>query len=99
MGITNSEVWNNIGLCCFQASQYDMTLSCFEKALSLASDDNMADIWYNIGQVAIGIGDLNLAYQAFKICISIDPKHAEAFNNIGVNSISIFEIIAGIGTS
>ena len=84
MGINNSEVWNNIGLCCFYASQYDLTLSCFEKALALADDENMADIWYNIGQVSIGIGDLNLAYQAFKIAISIDPKHAESFNNIGV---------------
>ena len=74
-----------------------MTLSCFEKALAMATDDNMADVWYvkvirrqdvlnhlcaclsteqlnctmvyryNIGQVAIGIGDLNLAYQAFKV--------------------------------
>ena len=24
----------------------------------LADDDNMADVWYNIGQVAIGVGDL-----------------------------------------
>jgi hypothetical protein len=41
---------------------------------------------YNVGQVAIGIGDLNLAYQALKIAISIDPEHAESFNNIGVRN-------------
>ena len=23
-----------------------MTLSCFERALALAEDDNMADVWY-----------------------------------------------------
>ena len=34
------------------------------QALSLASDDAMADVWYNVGQVAIGIGDLGLSYQA-----------------------------------
>jgi tetratricopeptide repeat protein 8 len=84
MGINNTELWNNIGLCCFYASQYDMTLSCFERALTLASDDNMADVWYNIGQVAIGIGDLNLAYQAFKIAISVEAAHAESFNNLGI---------------
>ena len=61
-----------------------MTLGCFERAISLASDDNMADIWYNVGQVAIGIGDLGLAYQAFKVAISIDCNHAESFNNLGV---------------
>lgn len=51
MGVNNAELWNNLGLCCFYASQYDMTLSCMERALALADDDNMADIWHNIGQV------------------------------------------------
>lgn len=46
MGVNNTELWNNLGLCCFYASQYDMALNCFERALSLASDDNMADVWY-----------------------------------------------------
>jgi tetratricopeptide repeat protein 8 len=27
---------------------------------------------------------LGLAYQAFKIAISVDPNHAESYNNIGV---------------
>jgi len=84
MGVNNTELWNNIGLCCFYASQYDMTLSCFERALALAGDDNMADIWYNVGQIAVGIGDLGLAYQAFKVAISIDANHAESFNNLAV---------------
>jgi tetratricopeptide repeat protein 8 len=61
--VNNTELWNNLGLCCFYASQYDMALHCFERALGLADDDNMADVWYNIGQIAIGIGDLGLAYQ------------------------------------
>jgi len=84
MGVNNTELWTNIGLCCFYASQYDMTLSCFDRALLMAEDDNMADVWYNIGQVAVGIGDLNLAYQAFKIAISCDANHAESFNNLGI---------------
>ncbi|CAE7581589.1 Ttc8 [Symbiodinium sp. KB8] len=83
-GVVSAELWNNMGLCCFYAGQYDLTLSCFERALMLADDDNMADVWYNIGQVAIGVGDLGLAYQAFKIAISVDPNHAESYNNIGV---------------
>jgi len=84
MGVNNPELWNNLGLCCFYASQYDMTLNCFERSLSMADDDNMADIWYNIGQIAIGIGDLGLAYQSFKIAVSVDSNHAESFNNLGV---------------
>jgi len=73
MGIRNTELWCNLGLCCFHSSQYDMALSCLERALFLASDDAMADVWYNIGQVAIGIGDLGLAYQALKVAISVRP--------------------------
>ena len=45
MGVNNTELWNNIGLCCFYSSQYDMSLSCFDRALSMASDDDMADVW------------------------------------------------------
>ena len=84
MGVNNTELWNNVALCCFYSSQYDLTLSCFERALAIAGDENMADIWYNVGQIAIGIGDLGLAYQAFKVSISVDGTHAESFNNLGV---------------
>jgi tetratricopeptide repeat protein 8 len=61
-----------------------MALSCFEKALAMAEDDNMADVWFNVGQVGIGIGDLSLAYQAFKIAVSVDANHAESYCNLGV---------------
>jgi tetratricopeptide repeat protein 8 len=50
----------------------------------LAEDDNMADVWYNLGHIAIGIGDLALSEQCFKIAISVDSTHSEAYNNIGV---------------
>ena len=84
MGVNNAELWCNLGLCCLYASQYDMTISCFDRALAMADDSNMADIWYNVGQLAIATGDLGLAYQAFKIAISIDNNHAESYNNLGV---------------
>ena len=97
MGVQNTELWNNIGLCCFYASQYDMTLNCFERALAMSTDDEtMADVWYNIGQVAIGIGDLGLAYQAFKIAVSVNANHAESFNNLGVLELRKVRI-AGAG--
>jgi len=80
----SAELWNNVGLCCFYSSQYDMALPCFHNALASAADSTMSDIWYNIGHVAVGVGDLGLAYQCFKVVISIDPTHAEALNNIGV---------------
>ena len=34
--------------------------------------------------MGISLGDLGLAYQALKVCLSLEPAHAEALNNIGV---------------
>ena len=60
-----------------------MALSCFDRALAIAdSDEVRAEIWYNIGH--IGIGDLGLAYQSFKISVSHNANHAESYNNLGV---------------
>ena len=84
MGCNTPELWNNLGLCCFYASQYDMALSCLDRALAESGDHSMAEVWYNIGQVAIGIGDLGLAYQAFKISVSVDTSQAESYANLGV---------------
>jgi tetratricopeptide repeat protein 8 len=53
MGLYNAELFNNIGLCCYYAQHYDMIVSCFERALSLAIDDAAADVWFNIAHVAI----------------------------------------------
>lgn len=54
MGVYNCQLYNNLGLCCFYAQQYDMTLSSFERALNLvANDEEQADVWYNIGHVAV----------------------------------------------
>mmetsp|Transcript_25087 Transcript_25087/g.34412 ORF Transcript_25087/g.34412 Transcript_25087/m.34412 type:complete len:510 (-) Transcript_25087:115-1644(-) len=84
MGVKTGEIWNNLGLCCFYSSQYDMALSCFSRSLDLSDDRNSADIWYNVGHVALGIGDASLSYQAFRIALSCDPSHAESFCNLGV---------------
>lgn len=84
MGVYNAELFNNLGLCCFYAQQYDMTLTCFERALSLADENTVSEIWFNIGHVAMGIGDTNLSYQAFRLALSNNNDHAEAYNNLGV---------------
>ncbi|XP_016420224.1 tetratricopeptide repeat protein 8 [Sinocyclocheilus rhinocerous] len=85
MGVFNCQLYNNLGLCCFYAQQYDMTLSSFERALALvSSDEEQADIWYNLGHVAVGIGDLTLAYQCFKLALAFHNNHGEAYNNLAV---------------
>lgn len=84
MGVNCPELYCNLGLCCFYAAQYDMTVSAFTKALRLASDAQAADVWYNIGQLAVYIGDIGTAQQAFRVATSLDAKHAESFTNLGV---------------
>ncbi|KAJ1621917.1 hypothetical protein T492DRAFT_601003, partial [Pavlovales sp. CCMP2436] len=91
LGVSSPALWNNLGLSCFFSAQYDLCLAAFERALALASDAESGDVWYNVGQVAIGIGDLGLAYQAFKIAISVDSNHVESYANLV--SLYIFKYI------
>ncbi len=88
LGIHSPEIWNNLGLCAYYSGQYDFCLSCFERALLASDSDEMAaDIWYNISNIAISIGDLHLAYQALKISITYNGMQFEAFNNLAVLEI------------
>ncbi|CAG0901889.1 unnamed protein product, partial [Darwinula stevensoni] len=85
MGLHSPEVFANIGLCCFYAQQYDLTLSCFERALGLAEDPTIAaDIWYNLGHIGIGLGDSGLAHQCFCLALAHNAGHGEACNNLGI---------------
>ncbi|XP_058433745.1 tetratricopeptide repeat protein 8 isoform X1 [Marmota monax] len=85
MGVYNCQLFNNLGLCCFYAQQYDMTLTSFERALSLAeNEEETADVWYNLGHIAVGIGDTNLAHQCFRLALVNNNNHAEAYNNLAV---------------
>lgn len=85
INISSSEVYNNLGLCCYYSQQFDLTISCFERALMFSdSDETTADIWYNISHVALGSGDTDLASQCLHLAIFANNNHAEAFNNLGV---------------
>jgi tetratricopeptide repeat protein 8 len=55
MGVYTAELFVNLGLCCFYSQQYDMTLNCFQRALSIAGNDCIADVWYNLGQISMVI--------------------------------------------
>lgn len=57
MGVSNAEIWTNLGLCCFYAAQHDLTLACFERALALADDGAASDVWYNLGHVRARTAD------------------------------------------
>lgn len=84
MGVYTAELFVNLGLCTFYSQQYDMTLNCFQRALHLATNESLPDVWYNLGQIAMGLSDTTWASQAFRLTISSDNNHAEAYNNLGV---------------
>ena len=84
MGIATAELYNNLGLCCFYAQQYDMAITCLQRALHVADKEMLAEVWYNVGHLSLGIGDVNLAYQCFKLALTTNNDHAESYNNIGV---------------
>jgi Tfp pilus assembly protein PilF len=54
------------------------------RTCSQLPEPNMHWCRYNIGHVGISLGDLGLAYQAFKVAVSVDANHGEALNNIAV---------------
>ncbi|XP_076665274.1 tetratricopeptide repeat protein 8 [Andrena cerasifolii] len=87
MGVYNVELFNNLGLCCFYAQQYDHVISCFERALNLSTDENIADVWYNISHIALTVGDKTMAAECLKLAIVSDNRHALAYNNLGVIQI------------
>ncbi len=55
------------------------------KALSAVKKDvEASEVWYNISHIGIALGDVLMSFQALKICVSLNPKHSEALNNLGV---------------
>lgn len=53
VGVNNAELFMNLGLCCFFCQQFDLAISCIERAQNIASDDVVADVWYNTGNVLL----------------------------------------------
>lgn len=53
MGVNSAELFLNLGLCCFFCQQFDLAISCIERAQSIADDEVAADVWYNTGNVLL----------------------------------------------
>ncbi|RWS06118.1 Tetratricopeptide repeat protein 8-like protein [Dinothrombium tinctorium] len=89
MGTCNAELYNNIGLCCYYSQQFDMTITCFERALMYSdSDETTADIWYNLAHIVLGAGDRQLAILCNRLALVSNNEHPEAYNNLGVIEMS-----------
>ncbi|CAM4753778.1 unnamed protein product [Rotaria magnacalcarata] len=88
MGVTTASIFTNVALCCFRAQQYDMIVTCFLKALATATiDEERADIWYNVGEMALYTADTLFAIQCFRLALVFNNDHAEAYNNLALVEI------------
>lgn len=44
LGVNNSEIWNNMALCLYNNSQFDLFYPCVERALKSADEMTFSDI-------------------------------------------------------
>ncbi|VDK80386.1 unnamed protein product [Litomosoides sigmodontis] len=84
VGVNSAELFMNLGLCCFFCQQFDLALSCIERAQVSANDEVIADIWYNTGNVFLSSGDVRMASRCFRLAIAADSNHAESVCNFAV---------------
>lgn len=85
LGVNNTELWNNISVCLFNNSQFELFYPCLQKALNMTQDPMLlSDLWYNISQMATMMGEKEAAYRALKIALNYDGTNAEALTNLGI---------------
>ncbi|CAI5452751.1 unnamed protein product [Caenorhabditis angaria] len=84
MGANSAELNMNIALCCMASQQYDLAIQSALRAQSTMTEDVAADIWYNIGQIMVDVGDLVYATRAYRIALSHDPDHSESLVNLAI---------------
>eukprot|EP00117_Sycon_ciliatum_P050601 scpid40446/ scgid1469/ Tetratricopeptide repeat protein 8; Bardet-Biedl syndrome 8 protein homolog len=84
MGVSSTDIYNNLALCCFYSHNYESAFACFDRALGMANDEEMADVWYNIGCVCVSMCALDFATYAFKLSLAANSNNAESYNNLGV---------------
>ena len=94
MGLHSAEVLCNLGLCCLKTQQYDLMIPCFESALSITSMRNgrdkdllVADLWFNLGCIALSVGEHELASLCWKLALRYNSSHVEACNNLAIMAL------------
>ncbi len=71
---------NTLGELEFSDGNIDVSGSLFETATKL--DESVARYWNNLGVARIALNDLRGSLAAFKTCLSLDPRNADARANL-----------------
>ncbi|XP_071455103.1 tetratricopeptide repeat protein 8 [Hetaerina americana] len=88
LGVCTVEVLCNMALCCLGMQQLDLVLPHLFKAIAMAEasgdTETISQVWYNASHIAINVGDIVLAMKCLNLCISNNPNHSPAFNNLAI---------------
>lgn len=84
----NVEVLNTRGIIFYQQGNLPDARASLERALAQAGNENITDrerstIQVNLGKVYRDLGQMDLAQQAFRRAVVLDPANASAHNNLG----------------
>ena len=82
------EVLNTRGIILYQQGNLEPARAAFERAVAQAASADVSDrerstIQVNLGKVYRDLGQLELARQAFRRAVVLDPANATAHNNLG----------------
>jgi tetratricopeptide repeat protein 8 len=68
-----------MAFCLFTNAQFDLFFPCIQRAINCATDDTtLSEIWYNIAQMALSMGEIDIVFRALKLSLSYDDNNAEA---------------------
>ena len=72
---------HNLGLIEYQRGQHEAAVSLIGRAV--AANNQVADCHNSLGIVLCALGRLDEVISDYKKALSLDPRHAEALNNLG----------------
>ena len=59
-----------MGVCALSSCLYQPSIKYFQRAFEVASEEATSELWHNIGQLGVHIGDLDLACRSFQVGLS-----------------------------
>ncbi len=77
---------NSLGIIYFNLKEYDKSIKCYEKVLSI--NENDSDVYYSLGVCYQYSENNQLALENYKKAVDLNPKNLGALNNLGLLSIS-----------
>jgi len=95
----NPELLNVKGVVFFRLGNMEEARTALERAVTLSSEmstQDQATMQINLGKTYLQLDEMDLALQAFKRAVSLDPANASAHNNVGATYFALGDCEQGI---